>query len=830
MGGRHERYVCVHGHFYQPPRDNPWLEYVESQDSAWPYHDWNERVTEECYAQNAASRILDENDRIAAIANNYARMSFNIGPTLLAWMEGQAPDVHAAIVAADHESRERFSGHGSALAQAYGHVIMPLASPRDRRTQVAWGIADFVHRFGRRPEGMWLPETAVDLDTLEALAEHDIAFTILEPGQASRVRASGGEWEEVDAASLDTTVACRAVLPSGRDLAVFFYDAPISRAVAFEGLLDDGAVFAARLADAVDQGRSGPQLVHIATDGESYGHHHRHGDMALAFALRRLDESEDVHLTSYGEFLERHPPQHEVEIAENTSWSCAHGVERWRSDCGCADGGHPEWHQAWRAPLRAALDWLRGEIDPRYEAAASEVLKDPWGARDAYISVILDRRETDAFLQRHAAVPLEPEARTRALRLLELQRHAMLMYTSCGWFFDDLARIESVQVLRYAARAAELAESLFDVPVERGFLELLAEAESNRPEEGDGRRIYESRVRPSRLALADVGEHYAVSCLFERYGPRAHIHCYDVTSEDHLELAAGDARLAVGRVEVASVLTEERTRLEFGVVHLGDHNIDGGIRGAGDEEVFRGTRKDLEEAFAVADFPETIRRLDHHFGRGARTTNRFTLKSLFHDEQQRILGLILDESVADARAAYRNIYRTRASLMRYLRRIGARVPRTFHSAAEIAVNDDLRRAFQSEDVDPARVHALLDDAAAWDLELDTVGLALELNRTIEHLTERVREQLPEPRLFERFGEAELGFLQHARTLVELARSLPFEVDLWRAQNLCHDVLRRIGAELRTRSDEGDEVAKAWFEHLRLLSDALEVSVDAVLEP
>ena len=498
-----ERYVCIHGHFYQPPRENPWLETVELQDSAYPYHDWNERVTAEAYAPNARSRILDGEGRIVKAVNNYSRISFDFGPTLLAWMEAAAPEVYRAVLDADRESMERFSGHGSAIAQAYGHLIMPLANSRDKHTQVLWGIRDFEHRFRRRPEGMWLPETAVDLETLDVMARLGIRFTILEPQQAASVRPAGeSSWQDVSNGRIDTTRACFARLPSGRRIDLFFYDGPMSRAVAFEGLLGSGEQFAERVAAAFSDERSWPQLVNVATDGESYGHHHRHGDMALAYALDRIESEGLARLTNYGEYLERHPAEHEVEIAENTSWSCGHGVERWRSDCGCATGAHPDWNQGWRRPLREALDWLRDQIAPLYEEHAKQLLTSPWSARDDYIDLILDRSAESfgQFFSRHALRPLGHQERTRALKLLELQRHAMLMYTSCGWFFDDISGIESTQVIRYAGRAVQLGQELFGDGIEDGFLRRLEEAQSNVPEAGNGRTVYERAARPAMAA------------------------------------------------------------------------------------------------------------------------------------------------------------------------------------------------------------------------------------------------------------------------------------------------------------------------------------------
>jgi alpha-amylase/alpha-mannosidase (GH57 family) len=499
-----ERYICIHGHFYQPPRENAWMEYIERQESAYPYHDWNERVTAECYLPNASSRILDRDGCIVEMVNNYARISFDFGPTLLDWLEKSAPDVYKSIIDADWQSRQNFSGHGSALAQAYNHIIMPLANHRDRYTQVVWGIRDFTHRFGREPEGMWLPETAADLETLDIMAELGVKFTILAPHQAKRVRRIGTQsWRDVSGARIDTTRAYALNLPSGRRINIFFYDSPISNAVAFEDVLKSGDAFARRLAGAFSDKRDWPQLVHIATDGETYGHHHRFADMALAFALRRIEKDRLAKITNYGEFLEKYPPTYEVEIIEKTSWSCVHGIDRWWSPCGCTAGAgsHPNWNQKWRTPLRNAFDFLRDTLAQRYEEKAREFLKDPWAARDGYIDIILDRspESVNIFFGRYAVRELNEADKITALKLLELQRHAMLMYTSCGWFFDELSRPEPLQVMQYAGRVCQLAQDLFGDGIEEDFLKILEQAKSNIPAQGDGRRIYETLVKPSMM-------------------------------------------------------------------------------------------------------------------------------------------------------------------------------------------------------------------------------------------------------------------------------------------------------------------------------------------
>jgi alpha-amylase/alpha-mannosidase (GH57 family) len=477
-----ERYVCIHGHFYQPPRENPWLEEVELQDSAYPYHDWNERVAAECYGPNSASRILDGEGSILEIVNNYSKMSFNFGPTLLSWMERHQPETYEAVLEADRLSMERFGGHGSAMAQVYNHMIMPLANRKDKVTQVLWGVRDFEKRFGRFPEGMWLPETAVDIETLGVLADAGIRFTILGPQQANRVRRieREGEWVDVGGGKIDPTMAYLCLLPSGKTMTLFFYDGPISKGIAFEGLLGSGEGFAQKLANAFNDQRGWPQLVHAAADGETYGHHHRFGDMALAYCLHSIESNHLAKITNYGEYLGLFQPTHVVEVFDNSSWSCVHGVERWRSDCGC-NSGRSGWNQQWRKPLREAMDELRDNLVSVYEWQVSKFLKSPWEARDHYIDVVLDRSpdKIEAFLQKEAVRELTREEKVKVLKLLEAQRNGMLMQTSCGWFFDELSGVETTQVLQYAARAVQLTEESLGISLEPDYLRALEKAPSN---------------------------------------------------------------------------------------------------------------------------------------------------------------------------------------------------------------------------------------------------------------------------------------------------------------------------------------------------------------
>lgn len=803
-----ERYVCIHGHFYQPPRENAWLEQIEIQDSAYPYHDWNERIAAECYTPNAESRILDSERFITHIVNNYSRMSFNFGPTVLSWMERNIPATYEAILRADRSSMERFSGHGSAIAQAYNHMIMPLASRRDKETQVRWGIADFERRFGRLPEGMWLPETAVDTETLEVLAEHDIRFTVLAPRQASRVRPIGSsEWIDVGGEAVDTTAPYLQNLPSGRNIAIFFYDGPIAKAVAFEGILSSGETFAGRLLGACRDTES-PQLVHIAVDGETFGHHHRFGDMALAYALHHIESNGMARITNYGEFLAMHPPAHEVAIVENSSWSCVHGVERWRSDCGCNSGGHPGWNQAWRGPLRDALDWLRDTVESLFVDEARHYVADPWAARDDFISLVLDRsvESVNDFVRRHANRELRDNERIALLKLLELQRHAMLMYTSCGWFFDEISGIETVQVMQYAGRVAQLAQELFSDSIESRFVERLAEAKSNLPEHGDGRHIYERFVQPATVDLSTVAAHFAVSSIFESYDEETKVFCYPVTVQDLRISEVGRARLALGKVWLSSEITTESRLFTFGVLYFGEHNLNAGIRTYQDEQAYHDMVDELSPTFESADFTEVIRSLDRHFG-----TSTYSLKSLFKDEQRKVMNYILEGTLSEIEQVFRQLYEHNYPPMRFLTEMGNPLPKAFKDAAEFILNTDLRRALTSDELDVARIENLVSNARIWNSELDAEGHGYLLQQTLARMMTQFFENPADEELLDRITAA-----------VDLSVNLPFPLDLGQVQTLYYRMLPTERKERTERAARGDEASISWLERFDTLGYHLKV--------
>ena len=837
-----KRFVCVHGHFYQPPRENPWLETVELQESAAPYHDWNERITSECYAPNGASRITNTRNEIIRIMNNYARVSFNFGPTLLSWLEEKAQRTYRMILDADVASAERYSGHGSAVAQAYNHIILPLANERDARTQIRWGVVDFEQRFARKPEGMWLAETAVSTRVLEMMAEEGIKFTILAPHQCRHVRRSvelaiadeaaaattgkadvaATPWMETPNASVNTTRPYRVSLPNGMSIAVFFYDGPTSRAIAFEGLLNRGETFAQRLLNALPAEPADGEpamLSHVATDGESYGHHHKHGEMALSYAMHWIEQGDRAQLTNYGEFLERFPPRWEAEVVDDTSWSCAHGIERWRSDCGC-NGGKQGWNQAWRGPLRQALDLLRDGTAPLAETLAEGLLKDLWAARDGYVRVILDRSpmSEDRFLDEHATHALSQEERTTVWELMELERHAQLMYTSCGWFFDEISGIETVQIIAYAGRVVQLAKRLFGAAgeaIEPEFVALLAQARSNLPEVRDGAEVYRKFATSMRLGLEQVGAHYAISSIFRNYPEEGALFCYNVTRTEHELLASGRGRLAIGRARLDSRITEECEEIAYAVLHLGDQNLSAAVKrcDSGDEtqlKDFHTFSDEVGHAIRKANLPEVIRLIDRYFGGTA-----YSLTSLFTDEQHRILRTILDQTLSEMEDSLHKIYEDHASLLHFLTESGMAAPPALALAAGYALNANLRRALEAEEFDGAQVLALLALAQADQVTLDTTQLSyvagLRMKKAMSRLELAVEGELP----------PEIA-ISSARSIAECLRVMPFEVNLWQAQNIWNDLLQR--GTLDVWNEE-------WRAGFRKLGQALNISLnDLVAEP
>lgn len=486
-----DKFLCIHGHFYQPPREDPWLDMIFPEGSAAPFRHWNERICRESYSPLAWAR-RQGNEGVFDILNCYEWMSFNVGPTLFRWIERSEPELYAKILDADARSLERW-GHGNAIAQVYHHLIMPLATGLDKATEVAWAVADFESRFKRRPEGMWLPETACDTASLEALAAEGILFTLLAPRQAQSIAEIGcDEWKDVDEYSLNIGEPYLVELPSGRTISVFFYDGGLSQAVAFEGLLRNGEDFWNRLS-----GASASGLLSIGTDGETYGHHVEFGEMALAHVLAQGIEGRDgIRLLNYGAYLAGHPPKHKVRLRENSSWSCYHGVERWRSDCGCCTGGHPGWNQQWRKPLRNGLDEVKSHMDEHYFYLGKKIFNDARKALIDYGEVLSGIVSEKQFARDNFKESLSAKDVDLGWRLLSMQKWALSSFASCGWFFDDLARLEPVNDMSFVLRAMEIAKETGLIGLEEKFVSIIGEARSNEDRYGSGADLWKNRIKP----------------------------------------------------------------------------------------------------------------------------------------------------------------------------------------------------------------------------------------------------------------------------------------------------------------------------------------------
>jgi alpha-amylase/alpha-mannosidase (GH57 family) len=696
-------FVCVHGHFYQPPRENPYLDAIEKQPGASPFHNWNERIHHESYRPNAYARILNEQGEVIRIVNNFEYISFNIGPTLLNWMERYDLETYQRILEADRNSCDRLSGHGNAVAQVYNHMILPLANRRDQVTQVRWGIDDFRRRFGRHPEGIWLAETAVDYPTLEVLHQEGIKFTILAPSQVQRCRPLAKQdgydqpWQEMGGGQIDPSRPYRCYLKhadgcpdTSRYIDVFFYDGPISRDMGFNDVLAASSHFAGRIGQAIHGDHRPFQLISVATDGETFGHHRGGAEKTLAYAVTDEFPRQGWTVTNYAHYLATHPPTWEAELKPVTAWSCSHGVDRWQDDCGCGGGG--EWHQQWRRPLRDALDWLRDQLGEVFEQWGSPLLRDPWAARDAYVAVMADRSRSslDRFFATHQSHDLSPSQRVQALQLLEMQRYAMFMYTSCGWFFEEISRPEGTQLLRYAARALDLAGELSGIALEAEFVGRLALAPSNVADFETGAGVYEYLVRPSRVTLEQVVAHYAMSSLFTDFRREQAVYCYTINQQDYRRQRMGPLSLAVGQVDIISNITRESLTLAFAVLHLGGWDFHCCIRRFNSRLDYTHAKQAVFASLDEASAAQTILTLNHTFG-----GESYNLQDIFAEERHRIMRLLSRDTLLRLDQLYSQVYRDNYGVLRAFHRDGLPVPQELQVAADIALTQRTLEVLQS---------------------------------------------------------------------------------------------------------------------------------------
>jgi alpha-amylase/alpha-mannosidase (GH57 family) len=721
--------IIIHGHFYQPPRENPWTGAVDREESARPFHDWNERIHAECYRPNAFARIVNGKGQIERIVNNYANLSFNFGPTLMRWLEVKQPETCARVVAADELSRHRHDGHGGAIAQAYNHAILPLCNERDRRTQISWGVADFKHRFGREPAALWLPETACNDQVIGALIDAGLKYVILSPHQAERVRpldpsGNGAEWKSVADGSIDPRKAyqCFHRDGSGRSISIFFYDDGIARGIAFENLLSSSEA----LLDRLVRGAGDGAMVNVATDGESYGHHFKFGDRCLAYALEVVAPKRGIKVTNYGEFLERNPPRDVVEIkagpdGEGTAWSCIHGVGRWYKNCGCSTGGQPGWNQEWRTPLRAAFDLLRDECAVRFEEIGAELFHDPWRARDDFIEVILNRAAAhDNFVARHERHKLDSETRLRALTLLDMQRNAMLMYTSCGWFFNELSGIETVQTMKYAAHAMDLLENL-GVPAPRDrFLEVLAQAKSNLAEMGNGADVFRRFVPPSRVTPKRIAAHLAISSLARPTDKETWVGEYYCRAEEFRHEKSGRFALATSRVMLRNSIVGKRDEFACAALHLGGVDFYCALGDFAQPEQFRAANEKIWAKFPTASVPAIIRLVHEEFGH-----DEFGLEDILPDGRLAICEMIFGDVLEGFTEQFTRLHGEHDRVVEMLQASGFEPPAQFRQLTEFM----LGRHFEREIDQQQRSH----DPLAYKRAIEIARMAATRGYKIEKL-------------------------------------------------------------------------------------------------
>lgn len=812
-------FLTIHGHFYQPPRENPWLEAIELQDSALPFHDWNERINKECYNPNSVSKIVDSRNKILDVVNNYAHMSFNFGPTLLSWLERYAPHTYERIIKADIESIAEHSGHGNAMAQVYNHIIMPLANERDKQTQVKWGIKDFEARFGRKPEGMWLAETAVDDDTLRVLEENGIKFTVLSPYQALKIRKEGSNnWEDVSWGNIDPARSYRYYIKSapGKFIDLFFYDGAISRSVAFDELLKDGNKFARRLKEGVSDFRDYPQIINIATDGESYGHHTKFGDMALAYVLQIKAKDEGFKITNYAEYLDKYRSDYEADIKQGSSWSCFHGVGRWKEDCGCSTGGHPGWNQKWRKPLREALDYLRDELIKIYETEGEKYFNNLWEARNNYISVILDRGSlTVNKFQRENFLPdLTDSDKVKAMELLEIQRQALLMYTSCGWFFSEISGIETVQIMKYAARAMQLAASFTKKNLDKKFTDILAEAKSNIAEHGTGKDIFERFVKPSIVTLKQIASLWAISSLYQDFEDEEDVYCYKVIKHDYQRVQKGNLSLVTGKIEVQSRITLQKSNLVFALMQYSGGDFHCALKEFSDEAEYTKMKSDLIKTFLLNTVTESIRALDEFFGK-----EYFTLKDIFIEERRKILQILLKGKMQKFARTYDDMYEEGKGSIYHMQNLGLAIPDEFKISAGYALSRKFNDLIMHSGgfVDPGIIQQVS------DINFEAKKMGIKLDKTVSN-------NIFSKKIIQNLNRLVYGLeIQQAEVLLELfdfAEKLELEIDISEAQNTFFTkIFHRIDdiIELSQQSKRSND--KRLIEMLLDIGERLNINTD-----
>jgi alpha-amylase/alpha-mannosidase (GH57 family) len=800
--GSPEKYLVIHGHFYQPPRENPWIGEIDVQNSAHPFHDWNQKINFECYQPNSMARIYDGSGRIVDILNNFELISFNFGPTLFSWLEKHDSYTYEKIIKADIVSRNLFSGHGNAIAQAYNHMIMPLANDRDRITQIRWGIYDFKRRFGREPEAMWLPETAVNYPTLRDLIYEGMKFVILSPHQALTTKPiHGREWRDVADGSIDTTRPYRCFLAneSNKYIDVFFYNDELAKKISFGDALKNAESLIEQLERVCPANNSHPTLINVATDGETFGHHKTFGDLTLAYTLNIKAKKAGFIITNYAEYLSKHPPQDEVRIkpgpkGAGTSWSCFHGVERWRSDCGCHTGGAPDWNQAWRKPLRKALDTIREKMNLIFEQHAPSYLGEIRGARDTYISIILDRtpQNIKQYLSDWQNHELTYAEKVLVIKLLEMERYSMLMYTSCGWFFSEVSGIETIQIIRYAACAIQLAQEFTHEDLEDLFLKLLAKVPSNIEKYRDAREIYKIFIEPHKVDFTKVANHYAISSLFEDYQDIEQIYCYQVHRLDYRRESFGDLTLVIGHIKIFDDVTMASLPTYFVLLRFGLYDFRCSVKAFGNHSNYLKIKNGLFSQLNKVHVLDLIDLLEEHFGK-----QYFSLKDLFQGGKRKIVHMLYKDVLQKLRLAYQEFYEENRRMVEVFNEVELPLPTEYLISAEYTLSHQL-----AKEIDNLERPLTLEK---FERINDILCRVQELHLELKHdLPQKVLADFLIKIITKLSEKTELELLLELEHILQVAQNLKLNLNKRIAQDIYLQIIKKRGPSLTGKTNKGGQ--------------------------
>lgn len=745
-----KKYLVIHGHFYQPPRENPWLEEIEIQKSAYPFHDWNERINYECYKPNAFSKIFGKEGKIIKMVNNYTRMNFNFGPTLLSWLEKKDRETYDKIIEADKISVKEFKGHGNAIAQVYNHVIMPLADEKDKETQVKWGIYDFEKRFGRVPEGMWLAETAIDYKTVDVLIENGIKYTILSPYQAHKIKKIKSEEKEeyidVLGGKFDATMAyrCYSKTKPKKYIDIFFYDGPISNSIGFEDIVLDSSKYVNRLKSVINPKAKHNQIISVATDGETYGHHKKFADLTLAHLLFEAAKKNGLEVTNYGLFLAENQPEYEVVLnegkGEGTAWSCAHGLDRWQDDCGCCSGGNHGWNQKWRRPLRDGLNELRDKLKKIYEKEGKKYFSDVWETRNRYIELVHDRSniKLEEFIVKECKYEIEAEEKVTVMKLLEMQRNAMLMFTSCGWFFDEISGIETVQILMYAAKAIQEAQDFTNEDLESVLTGYLANAKSNIVSNNSGKEIYSTHVKPNIVDFEKIVAHYAITSMYEDSTDNR-IYTYDIEKQDSYRTVEGNLILEIGKLKLKESISHEIRHMVYGVLRFGNMDFRCSVKNIFSNSEYFEIKKEIlskiENRFSIV---ESMRGIDMFIGR-----DYYTFRDLLLEEKRKVLKKVTGDFFDGYRNMYEKIYFESARIVDALSDAGLHIPEEYKISAEYTLTNKLKKLSEKflENIEDSNadteIAAFITTSKKWRYTVKKDKIEYKFRKKINQIFEKI---------------------------------------------------------------------------------------------